>query len=170
MLVYTAGNGVNGFTLDPTIGEFLLSHEDMRFGEGCRVLSYNVSNLGRWPAYARRYVDYLNSGEHERCAKSTNRYIGSLVADFHRNLLYGGVFLYPEDDKNPKGKLRVLYECNPLAFLAEQAGGAASDGRRRIMEIDPQNLHERTPFIVGSEPEVKLYESFCREAESSAER
>jgi len=163
MLVYTAGNGVNGFTLDPTIGEFLLSHEDMRMGETCKVISYNVSNYGRWPAVVRRYIDHVNSGEYPRCAKSTSRYIGSLVADFHRNLLYGGVFLYPEDEKNPKGKLRVLYECNPLAFLAEQAGGAASDGRRRILEIDPQDLHERTPFIVGNIPEVKLYESFWRQ-------
>ena len=163
MLVYTAGNGVNGFTLEPSIGEFVLSHEDIQIGPSCKVLSYNVANVPRWFEPTRRFVDFVQSDGYARGKGVTSRYIGSLVGDFHRNLLYGGIFLYPQDQKNPRGKLRLLYECNPLAFLAEEAGGAASSGRGRILDIEPADLHQRTSFIVGNKEEVELYESFWRD-------
>ena len=162
MLVYSTGHGVNGFTLDPAIGEFLLSHENIRVPDTCKVISANMSNYPRWRPQTRAFVDHIQSRQEKRHANTTARYIGSLVADFHRNLLYGGVFLFEEDDKNPSGKLRLLYECNPLAYIAEQAGASASDGARRILDIDPEELHERVPFVVGNRPEVSLYETMTR--------
>lgn len=144
MLVYTTGAGVNGFTYDPSIGTFCLSHPDIRIPETGKIYSINEGNYFKMPQGVRNYVDF--------CKKEgySARYIGSLVADFHRNLLKGGIYIYPGTEKAPNGKLRLLYECNPLAFIVEQAGGKATDGERRIMEIQPTELHQRVPYFVGS--------------------
>ena len=144
MLVYTTGRGVNGFTLDPSVGTFCLSHPDMRTPESGKIYSTNEGNLNDYDPAVKAYV--------ERCREQrmSARYIGSLVADFHRNLLKGGIYIYPGTKKAPKGKLRLLYEANPLAFIVEQAGGTASDGTQRIMEIVPTELHQRTPLFIGS--------------------
>lgn len=147
MLVYSTGQGVHGFTLDPSIGEFLLSHENIRFPEPPAYYSVNHVNQRKWPEGVKRYVDWLQSDD---APKLSERYTGSLVADFHRNLLRGGVFLYPPDEKNAQGKLRLLYEGGPLGYLAEQAGGAASDGTQRILDIVPESLHQRTPLYIGN--------------------
>jgi fructose-1,6-bisphosphatase I len=162
MLVYTTGNGVHGFTLDPSIGEFLLSHPHMRIprGGGQRIYSVNEGNYARWSEEQRRLVDHLKGADGENDKPFAARYIGSLVADFHRNLLYGGMFMYPADTKSPKGKLRLLYEAAPLAMIAEHAGGAASTGEGRIMEIQPQELHQRTPLYIGSAEYVQMAERF----------
>ncbi len=163
MFVYTAGNGVNGFTLDPSIGEFLLSHPEIRTPERGRIYSINEQNYHYWNDGTRRYVDWLKETDKETRRPYSARYIGSLVADFHRNLLYGGIFLYPEDRKDPKkptGKLRLLYEANPLAMVVEQAGGAASTGRQRILDVEPTDLHQRVPLIIGSKADVREYEEF----------
>ncbi len=161
MLVYTTGNGVHGFTLEPSIGEFLLSHPDMRIpSPGQRIYSCNEGNYGRWSEEQRRFVDHLKGLDGENDRPFSTRYIGSLVADFHRNLLYGGLFMYPADDKNPRGKLRLLYEAAPLAMICEQAGGRASDGARRILEIQPAALHERTPLFIGTADYVEEAERF----------
>jgi fructose-1,6-bisphosphatase I len=154
MLVYTTGNGVDGFTLDPSVGEFFLSHPDIQIPERGKIYSINEGNSSKWDEATTRYVAYLKEEDAESGRPYSGRYIGSLVADFHRNLLKGGIFLYPGDKKNPSGKLRLLYECNPMSFIAEQAGGAASDGRHRVMEIQPEMLHQRIPFIVGSKHDV----------------
>jgi len=153
MLVYTTGNGVHGFTLDPTIGEFLLSHPHIRIPEVGRYYSVNESNWNKWPPATQRVVAAFKNGDGSLKSKNA-RYIGSLVADFHRNLISGGVFLYPGDTRSPQGKLRLLYEGAPLAFVAEQAGGAATDGHRRIMDIEPTDLHQRTPLVIGSKADV----------------
>lgn len=161
MLVYTTGNGVHGFTLEPSIGEFLLSHPDMRIpSPGQRIYSCNEGNYGRWSEEQRRFVDHLKGLDGENGRPFSTRYIGSLVADFHRNLLYGGLFMYPADDRNPRGKLRLLYEAAPLAMICEQAGGRASDGARRILEIQPESLHERTPLYIGTADYVEEAERF----------
>jgi fructose-1,6-bisphosphatase I len=152
MLVYCAGNGVHGFTLDPAIGEFLLHRSDIKTPATGIYYSVNESNYRNWsPAY-QKVADALSSraGTHGKNA----RYIGSLVADFHRNLLKGGVFLYPGDRKSPSGKLRLLYECAPMAFIAEHAGGAATDGRQPILDLVPADLHQRTPLVIGSSEDV----------------
>jgi fructose-1,6-bisphosphatase I len=159
MLVYTTGNGVHGFTLEPSIGEFLLSHPDIRIpSPGQRTYSVNESNYARWSPGQRQLVDHLKGVDGDNAKPFNSRYIGSLVADFHRNLLYGGLFMYPADSKSPRGKLRLLYEAAPLAMIAEHAGGRASDGERRIMEIHPTDLHQRTPLFVGSADQVELAE------------
>ena len=155
MLVYTTGNGVHGFTLDPTIGEFLLSHAHIRTPEVGKYYSVNESNWNRWSPGIQRVVAAFKNGADGMAAK-TARYIGSLVADFHRNLISGGIFLYPADSKSVQGKLRLLYESAPLAFVVEQAGGAATDGRRRILEIEPADLHQRTPLVIGSRADVEF--------------
>ncbi|MDP9349613.1 MAG: class 1 fructose-bisphosphatase [Gemmatimonadota bacterium] len=161
MLVYTTGNGVHGFTLEPSIGEFLLSHPNIRIPTaGQRIYSVNEGNCLKWSEEQRRFVDHLKGLDGENPKPFSARYIGSLVADFHRNLLYGGLFMYPADAKSPKGKLRLLYEAAPLAMIAEQAGGRASDGERRILEIQPTQLHERTPLYVGTAEYVELAERF----------
>ncbi len=160
MFVYTTGNGVNGFTLDPSIGEFLLSHPAMKMPEYGQIYSANESNSSSWKEEVVAYIDCLRNYP-ER--KYTSRYIGSLVADFHRNLLKGGVFLYPEDKQYPQGKLRLLYEIIPLAFIAEQAGGSATDGENNIMDLVPKSLHERTPVVIGSTFEIALYQQFIKE-------
>jgi len=163
MFVYTTGQGVHGFTFEPSLGEFLLSHPDVRTPERGRIYSVNESNYFNWSDGVKRYVDWLKRDEKASGRPYSTRYIGSLVADFHRNLLYGGIFLYPGDRKSPKGKLRVLYEAAPLAFIAEQAGGAASDGQRRIMDIVPTELHQRTPLFLGSAQDVRECELFIQE-------
>lgn len=154
MLVYTTGQGAHGFTLDPSIGEFLLSHPNIHIPEVGKFLSVNDSYERYWEepvrALMRRYRGF--DGDHTPLSV---RYVGSLVADFHRNLLAGGVFCYPANAKSPKGKLRMLYEANPLAFIVEQAGGMASNGHRRVMELMPEELHERTPLFIGSRREVE---------------
>ena len=155
MLVYTTGRGVHGFTLDPSIGEFLLSHPDIRMPDNGRYLSVNDSYEQLWEPPVRTLMRQLRGLEGGR--KPLNvRYVGSLVADVHRNLLGGGIFCYPANTKSPKGKLRLLYEANPLAFLVEQAGGAAIDGTRRIMDVTPTELHQRTPLFIGSKNDVDL--------------
>jgi fructose-1,6-bisphosphatase I len=162
MLVYTTGNGVHGFTYEPSIGEFLLSEPDIRTPSRGHIYSTNEGNYAFWSDEVRRYVDWLKADDATIRHPYTGRYVGSLVADFHRNLLYGGIFLYPASRKSPKGKLRVLYEAAPLAFVAEQAGGAASDGRRRIMDLAPATLHERTPLFLGSIKDVRECEEFLQ--------
>ncbi len=158
MLVYTTGNGVDGFTLDPSVGEFLLSHPSIKIPETGKVYSVNESYRAYWDDKTKAVVDYFKSPENERGKPYTSRYIGSLVADFHRNLLYGGIFMYPADKKDPAkphGKLRLLCEAAPLAFVCEQAGGAATDGSKRIMEIKPNALHQRVPLFIGSKRDVE---------------
>ena len=163
MLVYTTGAGVNGFTLNPAIGSFYLSHPDMQFPEDGHIYSVNEGNYIQFPQGIKNYIKYCQKDEEER--PYTARYIGSLVSDFHRNMIKGGIYMYPQSSKNPNGKLRLLYECNPMAFLAEQANGIASDGFNRIMDIQPTELHERVPFICGSKNMVKKCEEFMRNAQ-----
>lgn len=158
MLVYSAGNGVHGFTLDPSIGAYLMSHENLKMPEQGSVYSCNEANIETFPTAYQEYLWQLRSGAAGRAYSS--RYIGSLVADFHRTLLKGGIFLYPPTKSHPKGKLRLLYEANPIAFLAEQAGGLATNGGGRILDIQPDSLHQRTPLIVGSRDEVELLSRF----------
>jgi len=158
MLVYTTGHGVNGFTLNPAIGTFYLSHPNMKFPENGNIYSVNEGNYVHFPQGVKNYIKYCQREEGDR--PYTSRYIGSLVADFHRNMIKGGVYIYPTSSKAPKGKLRLLYECNPMAFLAEQAGGKATDGFGRIMEIQPTELHQRVPFFCGSYKMVEKAEEF----------
>ncbi len=155
MLVYTTGRGVNGFTLDPSIGEFCLSHPNMKMPETGRIYSMNEGNLDRCHPGFTDYVSYCREDDKSTGRPYSGRYIGSLVADFHRNLIKGGIYIYPGTNNSPEGKLRLLYECNPLAFIAEQAGGLATDGDRDIMNIEPERLHQRAPFIVGSKKMVE---------------
>lgn len=169
MLVYTTGKGVHGFTLDPSVGEFLLSHENIKCPDKGKIYSINEGNSHFWDEPTKRFIDHLKEYDPESGRPYTHRYIGSLVADFHRNLLAGGVFLYPTDYKNPKRprpKLRLLYEAAPLAFIIEQAGGKASTGDQRIIELTPKSLHERVPLVIGSRWEVEKYEEFYKEAQS----
>jgi fructose-1,6-bisphosphatase I len=151
VLVYTTGSGVHGFTLDPTLGEFLLSHENITFQAKSSYYSVNEGNYQRWNDKVQRLVEELKTPSK---LGYSGRYIGSLVADFHRNLLKGGIYLYPADTKEKNGKLRLLYEASPLAFIAEQAGGKASDGVQRIMDITPTDLHQRTPLFIGNAADV----------------
>jgi len=160
MLVYTTGDGVNGFTLNPAIGSFYLSHPDMQFPEDGHIYSVNEGNYTHFPQGVKNYIKYCQQEEDER--PYTSRYIGSLVSDFHRNMIKGGIYLYPQSSKNPNGKLRLLYECNPMAFLAEQANGKSSDGFIRTMEVEPTELHQRVPFICGSKNMVEKAEEFMR--------
>ena len=160
MLVYTTGHGVNGFTLNPAIGTFYLSHPKMTYKKNGHIYSLNEGNYIHFPEAIKNYVKYCQLEEGDR--PYTSRYIGSLVSDFHRNIIKGGIYLYPSSKKKPKGKLRLLYECNPMAFIAEQAGGKASDGFNRIMEVSPKELHERIPFYCGSYNMVKKLESFMK--------
>lgn len=163
MFVYCTRHGVHGFTLDPSVGEFLLSHENIRIPERGSIYSVNEGNTCRWEPGMQRYTEYLKKEDKATGRPYSSRYVGSLVADLHRTLLYGGIYCYPADTKNPHGKLRLMYECNPLAFIVEKAGGAASDGHRRIMEITPESLHQRTPLFIGSKEEVRLVERFLNE-------
>jgi fructose-1,6-bisphosphatase I len=160
MLVYSTGNGVNGFTLDPSIGEFCLSHPDIKTPAYGFLYSVNEGYYTHFPAGVKKYIKYCQEMDKESGRPYSSRYIGSLVSDFHRNLLKGGVFLYPENEKSPSGKLRLVYECNPIAFIASQAGGRASDGRIEILKIQPVSLHQRSPFYAGSENMVRKVEEF----------
>jgi fructose-1,6-bisphosphatase I len=162
MLVYSTGNGVNGFTLDPTIGEFCLSHPCIKTPDNGQIYSVNEGNYVFFPDGIKKYIKYCQEKDNETGRPYASRYIGSLVSDVHRNLLIGGVFLYPQNDKMPGGKLRLVYECNPVAFITEQAGGAASDGMSRMMDIAPQSLHQRTPFYAGSKNMVTKIEEFLK--------
>jgi len=163
MMVYSAGNGVHGFTYDPSYGEFILSHPDIRIPDGCRVYSVNEVNSLVWKPGCKAFINGIKTRSIPRYKDTTGRHIGSLVADFHRNLLYGGVYLYPENKVNPEGKLRLLYEAAPLGYIAEQAGGAASSGKIRIRDMVPTVLHERVPFVVGNTYEVESYEALWTE-------
>jgi len=154
IMVYTTGQGVHGFTLDPTVGEFLLFYENIKIPKKSKTYSVNEGNYSKWDKNLQRYIDSLKNEDKEKGRPYSARYVGSLVADFHRNLLYGGIFMYPRDKKNTSGKLRLLYEANPLAFIVEQAGGRASDGKERILDIVPQGLHQKTPLFIGSENEI----------------
>jgi fructose-1,6-bisphosphatase I len=160
MLVYTTGKGVNGFTLDPSIGEFCLSHPDMKCPKAGKIYSINEGNYVHFPDGVKQYIKYCQVEDAKTDRPLSSRYIGSLVADFHRNLLKGGVFIYPSTLKSPKGKLRLLYECNPLAFIIEQAGGMATDGFRRILDLQPTSLHQRTPLFIGSSDMVSMAGEF----------
>jgi fructose-1,6-bisphosphatase I len=155
MLVYTTGRGVNGFTLDPSIGEFCLSHPNMKMPESGRLYAMNEGNINICEKGIQEYIAYCQSYENDKGAPYSGRYIGSLVADFHRNMIKGGIYIYPGTTSSPEGKLRLLYECNPLAFIAEQAGGLATTGRERILNIEPTKLHQRVPFFVGSKNMVE---------------
>jgi fructose-1,6-bisphosphatase I len=163
---YTTGQGVHGFTLDPSVGEFLLSHPNIQTPSRAKYYSVNEGNYGYWSEGVRRYVDYLKASDKATGRPYSGRYIGSLVADFHRNLLAGGIFMYPADTKDPKkphGKLRLLYEAAPLAFIIEQAGGRASDSRQDIMQVQPESLHQRVPLFIGSKEDVDMAEEFICE-------
>jgi fructose-1,6-bisphosphatase I len=160
MLVFTTGNGVNGFTYDPGIGSFFLSHPGMQVSEDGKIYSINEGNYVHFPEGVKKYLKWCQELNEEDGRPLTSRYIGSLVADFHRNLLKGGIYIYPKGTKAPNGKLRLLYECNPMAFLIEQAGGKASDGFTRIMDLEPQELHQRVPFFCGSQNMVNKAEEF----------
>lgn len=167
MLVYSTGSGVHGFTLDPSVGEFILSHPNIQTPKKGKIYSANEANYGYWGAGARNYIDWLKDPEAGHPKAYTSRYIGSLVADFHRNLLYGGIFLYPADMRDPhkpKGKLRLMCEANPMAFIVEQAGGLATTGTERILEITPTEIHQRVPLIIGSAEDVKIYQDFVDKA------
>ncbi len=160
MLVYSTGFGVNGFTLDPSIGEFCLSHPEIRTPEDGFIYSVNEGNYNNFPAGVKKYIKFCQEKDAETGRPYASRYIGSLVSDFHRNLLKGGIFIYPENEISPQGKLRLVYECNPIAFIAAQAGGTASDGARSILGLSPASLHQRSPFYAGSANMMSKIESF----------
>ena len=163
MLVYTTGRGVNGFTMDPSIGEFCLSHPDMKMPETGRMYAMNEGNINICEEGIKEYIEtYCQQTQPGHARPYSGRYIGSLVADFHRNLIKGGIYIYPDTSLDPEGKLRLLYECNPLAFIAEQAGGLATDGRNRILSISPGRLHQRVPFFIGSKKMVEQAMSFLK--------
>jgi fructose-1,6-bisphosphatase I len=165
MLVYTTGNGVHGYTLDPSIGEFLLSHENIRMPEQNNIYSVNEGNYSYWRPEVQRYLDYLHQKDPANKRPYSARYVGSLVADFHRTLLYGGIFFYPADTKDPKqpsGKLRLLYEAAPLALIAREAGGRASTGVEDILDIRPTQLHQRVPLFIGSRKDVTIAEAYVQ--------
>jgi fructose-1,6-bisphosphatase I len=163
MLVYTTGQGVHGFTLDPTIGEFVLSHPNIRTPTRGKYYSVNESYFGRWSRGMQRAVRGFHGDYPERIPGKNSRYIGALVADFHRNLVSGGIFLYPAETSKPTGKLRLCYEASPLAFVAEQAGGAATDGVNRILDLVPAQLHQRTPLVIGSAGDVEFVREMLAE-------
>lgn len=162
MLVYSTGMGVNGFTLDTGIGEFCLSHPDIKTPQDGNIYSLNEGNYNDFPEGVKKYIKYCQDKDKETKRPYSARYIGSLVADFHRNLLKGGIFIYPQTAKAPKGKLRLLYECNPIAYIAEQAGGKATDGEQRILDLKPESLHQRVPFYTGSTKMVDKAEEFLK--------
>ena len=160
ILVYTTGEGVHGFTLDPSFGEFLLSHDDIKIPKKSHIYSINEGNYLYWHPGLKKYIKYLQEEDEATERPYSARYVGSMVADIHRNLLYGGIYMYPADHSHPNGKLRLMYECNPMSFIVESAGGRASNGKQRIIEIQPKSLHENTPLFIGSEEDVKIVEEF----------
>ena len=163
MLVYTTGNGVNGFTYDPSLGVFCLSHENIQIPKTGKIYSINEGQYLKFPVGVKKYLKYCQEEDKETQRPYTSRYIGSLVSDFHRNMLKGGISIYPSATNYPNGKLRLLYEGNPMAFLAEQAGGVASDGYNRILDIQPTALHQRVPLFIGSREMVKKAEQLMRD-------
>jgi fructose-1,6-bisphosphatase I len=163
IFVYTAGNGVHGFTLDPSFGEFILSHKNIRMPKKGRIYSINEGNYLYWHPGLKKYIKWLQEEDNASGRPYSSRYIGSMVSDIHRNMLYGGIFMYPADSRSPSGKLRLMYECNPMAFIIEQAGGRASDGITRMLEIQPKTLHQKTPIFIGCEEDVLMVEKFMRE-------
>jgi fructose-1,6-bisphosphatase I len=165
IFVYTAGHGAHGFTLDPSFGEFLLSHENIKTPKKAKIYSINEGNYLYWHPGLKKYIKYLQEEDKESSRPYSSRYIGSMVADIHRNLLYGGIFMYPADSRHPNGKLRLMYECNPMAFIVEEAGGRASNGKTRILEVKPEKLHQRIPIFIGSEEDVLKVEEFMQEEE-----
>jgi fructose-1,6-bisphosphatase I len=165
MMVYTAGNGTHGFTLEPAFGEFLLSHKNIQTPKKSKIYSINEGNYLYWHPGLKKYIKYLQDEDEATDRPYSSRYIGSMVADIHRNLLYGGIFMYPADSRSPNGKLRLMYECNPMAFIIEQAGGRASNGKQRMLDIQPESLHQRIPIFIGSEDDVKMVEKFMAEEE-----
>ncbi|TDQ08135.1 class 1 fructose-bisphosphatase [Pedobacter metabolipauper] len=166
MLVYTTGKGVNGFTLDPSIGEFCMSHPDMKVPANGSIYSINEGNYVHFPEGVKKYLKYAQAEDKATSRPYTSRYIGSMVADIHRNLIKGGIYMYPTTASSPNGKLRLLYECNPMAFIIEQAGGTASDGFNRILEIEPTTLHQRTAIFIGSSSMVDVAEDLMAEYSS----
>lgn len=165
ILIYTAGHGVHGFTLDPSFGEFILSHENIRCPEKGSIYSINEGNYKYWHPGLKKYIKYLQEEDKLTGRPYSSRYIGSMVADIHRNLLYGGIFMYPADSRHPDGKLRLMYECNPMAFIVEAAGGLAADGTKRILEILPESLHQKTPIFIGSKDDVNMVMDFIAKEE-----
>lgn len=162
MLVYTTGNGLHGFTLDHSYGEFILSHPYIKTPSKGKIYSVNESNFDFWDQNVKNYIHYVKQVDKETGRPLNSRYIGSMVSDVHRNILYGGVFLYPASSKSPNGKLRLTYEANPMAFIIEQAGGKASDGNQRILDIKPEKLHQRVPLFMGSKKDVEMIEDFLQ--------
>jgi len=168
IMVYTAGDGVHGFTLDPAFGEFLLSHENIKIPKQAKIYSLNEGNYKYWRPGLKKYIKYIQDADDRGREPYSSRYIGSMVADIHRNLLYGGIFIYPADKRHPDGKLRLLYECNPMAFLMEQAGGRAIDGRgNRILDVIPTSLHQRVPIYIGSKDAVDMVEEYILDEDES---
>jgi len=165
ILVYTAGHGVHGFTLDPSFGEFILSHENIQIPKKGKIYSINEGNYKYWHPGLKKYIKYLQEEDDKTQRPYSSRYIGSMVADIHRNLMYGGIFMYPADSRSPKGKLRLVYECNPMSFIVEAAGGKSSDGKTRILDLVPENLHQRTPIFIGSMDDVTMVEEFLANEE-----
>ncbi|MGB3591746.1 MAG: class 1 fructose-bisphosphatase [Nonlabens sp.] len=163
MLVYTTGHGVNGFTLNPALGTYYLSHPNLKFPENGKIYSVNEGNYIHFPQGVKDYIKYCQEEKDGR--PYTSRYIGSLVSDIHRNIIKGGIYMYPKSSKASNGKLRLLYECNPMAFIAEQAGGAASDGQQRILDLKPTELHQRVPFYCGNKEMVDRVEKFIEDSE-----
>ncbi len=161
VLVYSAGDGVHSFVLDEQIGEFVLDHEDIRMPDNGGIISANFGNYGKWSEPAQRFADQVLQKEKNRYSL---RYSGALVADLHQVLHKGGLYFYPDDKSRPEGKLRLLYECAPLAMIAEQAGGTASTGKMRIMDISPESVHQRVPFAIGSRSEIRKYEEYYKGA------
>ena len=159
MMVYTTGKGVNGFTLDPSIGEFCLSHPNMSIPDDGIIYSINEGNYVHFPEGVKKYIKYAQVEDAATNRPYTSRYIGSMVGDIHRNLIKGGIYMYPTTSSSPKGKLRLLYECNPMAFIIEQAGGVASDGFNRILDIVPTEIHQRVPIFIGSRKMVEVAEN-----------
>ena len=169
IIVYTAGHGVHGFTLDPSFGEFLLSNENIKIPKKSKIYSINEGNYKYWHPGLKKYIKYLQEEDEKTGRPYSMRYIGSMAADIHRDLLYGGIFMYPADAKHKNGKLRLMIECNPMAFIVEAAGGRATDGKKRILEIQPKDLHQRTPLFIGSEDDVKMVEEFMAKEEVTNE-
>ncbi len=170
MMVYTTGEGVYGFTLDPAFGEFLLSHSNIQIPKKANIYSINEGNYKYWRSGLKKYIKFIQ-GAYDREEKPYSaRYIGSMVADIHRNLLYGGIFIYPSDKRNPNGKLRLMYECNPMAFIIEAAGGKAIDGSKRILEIQPKELHQRVPIYIGSADAVDTIAKYLEQDEKAREQ
>ena len=168
VMMYTTGKGVNGFTLDPSIGEFCLSHPNIKIPKNGNIYSMNEGNYVHFPDGVKKFIKWCQEDDKASNRPFSSRYIGSAVADVHRNLLYGGIFIYPTTSKSPKGKLRLLYECNPMAFIVEQAGGKATDGFGRIVEVEPKSLHQRTPLFIGSTEIVERAEEFMTRFSTSA--